>query len=145
VSPIRAKVTDETIVLMRNITILSSLGDPQLRHLIRDSFEEVYSEGATVVTEGEKGRNLYLMLEGEVEVRRKGRRLATLSRGQFFGEISIFTDHAISADVIAATPSRLLVLSKWEFWRYALDKPWILRKMIEEMARRLAESNRALS
>lgn len=98
-----------------------------------------------MVKQGEKGLGFYLLLEGQVEVRRKGRRLATLGPGEFFGEMALFDDQPRSADVVALQPTRCLVLTKWEFWGFAMNQPRMLRGMLAEMARRLAETDRSLS
>ncbi len=141
----RAKVNEGTIRMLEKVPIFSMLTDRQLRSLAKDALERTYPDGANVVKQGEKGIGFYLLLEGGVEVRRKGRRLASLGPGQFFGEMALFDNEPRSADVIASQPTRCLVLSKWEFWGFAMGQPRMLRGMLEEMARRLGATNRALS
>ncbi len=141
----RAKVSAGTLQRLEKVPIFSSLTDRQLRLLARDAMERTYAAEANVVKQGDKGVGFYLMLEGRCEVRRKGRRLATLGPGQFFGEMALFDNQPRSADVIATEPTRCLVLSKWEFWGVAMGEPRMLRGMLEETARRLGETNRSLS
>lgn len=80
---------------------------------------EVYEPGQPIVREGEVGRHLYLIKEGEVEVvRRVGsdggqgeeEHLATLGAGQHFGEAAIFEDVRRTATVRARTRVRVLSL-----------------------------------
>lgn len=139
------RADEDTLRKLQSVPIFSGLNDRQLRHLTRDSKGHAFSEGETVVKQGDKGLGFYLLLDGRVEVRRKGRRLATLGPGEFFGEMALFDDQPRSADVIALQPTRCLVLAKWEFWGFAMNQPRMLRGMLAEMARRLAETNRALS
>lgn len=134
-----------TLRMLQSVPIFSGLNDRELRHLTRDSQGRAFTEGETVVKQGDKGLGFYLLLDGRVDVRRKGRRLATLGPGEFFGEMALFDDQPRSADVIALQPTRCLVLTKWEFWGFAMNQPRMLRGMLAEMARRLAETNRALS
>ena len=131
--------------MLENVPIFSSLTDRQLRNLAKDAVERTYAEGDTVVKQGDKGVGFYLLLDGKVEVRRKTRRLASLGPGDFFGEMALFDQEPRSADVVASQPTRCLVLSKWEFWGFAMGEPKMLRGMIEEMARRLNATNKALS
>lgn len=93
-----------------------------------------------VVKQGEKGIGFYLILEGQVHVRRGGRTIARLGAGDFFGELALFDDRTRSADVVTAVPTRVVVLSRWEFWGFAQDHPTVLRTILQEMARRLQET-----
>ncbi len=131
--------------MLENVPIFSGLTDRQLRRLARDTMERSFPEGATIVKQGEKGIGFYLLLDGRVEVRRKGRRLATLGPGHFFGEMALFAEEARSADVVATQPTRCLVLSRWEFWGVAMEEPRMLRGMLQEIAHRLSDTNRALT
>ena len=140
-----AKADATTLRMLQGVPIFSGLSDRQLRHLAKDSMGREFHEGDVVVKQGEKGLGFYLILDGRVEVRRKGRRLATLGPGHFFGEMALFDDEPRSADVVAIQPTRCLVLSKWEFWGFAMGQPRMLRGMLGEMARRLGNTDRALS
>jgi len=59
------------------------------------------SDGTQLVREGEPQRDLVLLLNGEVVVRKDGQELARLSRGQFVAEMSFVSGEPASADVIA--------------------------------------------
>ena len=43
--------------------------------------------GKVIVSEGDAGHEFYLILDGQAVVRRKGRRVAMLGPGQYFGEL----------------------------------------------------------
>ena len=131
--------------MLQKVPIFSGLTDRQLRGLAKDSAERKFAEGATVVRQGEKGVGFFLLLEGRVDVRRRGRKLASLGPGQFFGEMALFNEAPRSADVIAVEPTRCLVLTKWQFWGFAMGEPKMLRGMLEEIAFRLNATNAALS
>lgn len=78
---------------------------------------EVYEPGQPIVRQGEVGRRLFLIKEGEVEVVRshedgRSERLATLGPGQHFGEISIFRGIRRTATVRARTRVRVLALGR---------------------------------
>ncbi len=139
------KLDAEVLGMLRKVPIFSSLSDREVKGLAKSALGRSYPEGSTVVKQGEVGIGFYLILDGQVEVRRKGRRLATLGPGNFFGEMALFDQQPRTADVITMASTRCLVLSKFEFWGFVEGSAHMLRGMLEEMARRLGETDRALT
>lgn len=131
--------------MLEKVPMFSRLSDRQLRGLTRDAKERTYAEGSVIVKQGDVGAGFYLLLDGRVDVRRKGRRLATLEVGQFFGEMALFDDQPRTADVVAVRPTRCLVLSPWEFWSTVGKDPVVLRALLRETVRRLRGPHGSLS
>jgi CRP/FNR family transcriptional regulator, cyclic AMP receptor protein len=142
---LQARGDPATVRLLQKVPIFAGLTEKQLGSMARDGKERTYPTGAVVVKEGDDSQAFYLLLEGKVDVRRKSRRLASLGPGQFFGEMALFADHPRSADVVTTEPTKCLIVSRWEFWGFAMGQPKVLRTIIEEIARRLGETNKALS
>jgi CRP/FNR family transcriptional regulator, cyclic AMP receptor protein len=130
---------------LKKVTILGALPDAKLRTLAKWAKVTDFDAGEKIVRRGAKGDGLYLILDGRTEVRRGTRVLARLGSGQFFGEMSLFDDQPRSADVVAQRPSRLAVLSKWEFWTFAASEPTVVLSILSEMSQRLRAANRALA
>ncbi len=80
--------------------------------------QQHYEPGQEIIREGEIGRRLYIIMDGEVEVSRSGpdgpKILATLGRGQHFGEIAVFKDARRTASVHARTKVELLSVGQGE-------------------------------
>ena len=131
--------------LLGQAPIFSSLTDRQLRSLAKSAKVVAFPAGARIVKQGEPGIGLYLVLTGRTEVRQGERTLAQLGPGQFFGEMTLLDEQPRSADVVAVQPSECAVLSRWEFWGFAKGEPDVVQAVLREMARRLRETNRALS
>jgi len=127
------------------VSILGSLSQRQLKKLAEWVKIVAYAQGETIVKRGDGGIGLFLILDGAAEVRRGSRGLAHLGVGQFFGEMTLFDELPRSADVVATEPSKVAVLSRYEFWGFAEDEPKVLRGVLEEMTRRLRETNKALT
>jgi CRP-like cAMP-binding protein len=68
-----------------------------------------------VIRAGQRGDRFYAIADGTVEVRRDGRPVGTLTRGDGFGEIALLRDVPRTADVVALAPSRLYALAKHDF------------------------------
>jgi CRP-like cAMP-binding protein len=68
-----------------------------------------------------------------------------MSRGDFFGEISLLEGGPRTATVSAATQMRLLALPQWAFKRIVEQNPSIASKLLKVMAQRLRTSARNLT
>jgi len=137
--------TTELARRLKKVSILGALSFPQLKTLAKWAEVAAYEEGETVVKRGDKGDGLFLILEGTAEVRRGNRSLARLGAGQFFGEMSLFDNEPRSADVVTTRASKLVVLSKWEFWGFAASEPSVVLSVLEEMSRRLRAADNAIA
>ncbi len=120
--------------------LFAELAPRHLKRLARFSKVLDLAPGAPVVKRGEKGIGFYVILKGRVDIRKAGRSVARLGRGDFFGELALFDDRVRSADVVPLEPTRVAVLSRWEFWGFASNRPTVIRTILAEMARRLQES-----
>ena len=130
---------------LKKVGILGALSPSQRRTLANWAEVYTFDKGERVVNRGDRGDGLYLILEGSAEVRRGSRRLARLSTGQFFGEMSLFDNQPRSADVVATSSSKMAVVQKWEFWGFAASQPGVVLSILEEMSRRLRAADDALA
>jgi CRP-like cAMP-binding protein len=86
------------------------------------------------------GGNFYVILEGEARVVARDQVLRTMGRGDFFGEIAALTGEKPSADVIAETVLRCLVIPPEELERLLLERPQLMLRLLRMEARRLQTS-----
>jgi CRP/FNR family transcriptional regulator, cyclic AMP receptor protein len=135
----------DVAALLGRAPIFAALTERQLKSLAKTAKVVAYPANTRIVKQGEPGVGLYVILDGAAEVRRGDRTLAKLGAGQFFGEMTLLDEQPRSADVIAIQPSECAVLSRWEFWGFAKGEPEVLQGVMREMARRLRESDRALT
>jgi CRP/FNR family cyclic AMP-dependent transcriptional regulator len=110
------KLGTEAIKRLRDIGLFGGLTDEVLAHF-GGALELVeVGPGAIVFKEGDSGREMYVVLEGEMEVLRRSKRslearVAILGPGDWFGEMSILDIMPRSATVRVIAPSRLLRLT----------------------------------
>jgi CRP-like cAMP-binding protein len=88
---------------LARLSLFADLTHPQLEALAHSFGEEVFAEGQRVVRQDVTGGGFYVILDGEATVVIDGQERARLTRGDFFGEISILTDEAPTSDVIATS------------------------------------------
>jgi len=121
---------------LRESPFFSVLNEEQLKTIVETARLCEFDPGETLVHEGETATSFYVILEGQVEVRRENRTLAKLGRGQFFGETTLLADHTRSADVVAAHMTRCLTLSGSELRGLIASNPAVTLKILEESTRR---------
>lgn len=93
--------------------------------------------GAEIMSEGADGVGFHLILDGKVAVRRGNRTIATLTQGEFFGEMALFDDGPRSATIIAETPVSTLIVTSWDFKSLVKHNPKVTWKLLSHLARRL--------
>lgn len=135
----------QTLALLKKAPLFSRLGEKGLKAIQKTATEKEFRKGTKIVAEGSAGVGFYLILEGSAEVSRSGERLAKLGAGAFFGEMSLLDGEPRSADVIALEDTACLVLSPWAMKGIVAANPDVALGMLEELARRLRETDRALS
>jgi CRP/FNR family transcriptional regulator, cyclic AMP receptor protein len=133
---------EERAAALSRAPLFAALPKRHLRQLARVSGVTERPEGATVVKEGASGSVFYVILDGRVKVVRKGRAVARLQAGDFFGEMSVLDNQPRTASVVTETPARLLTLSAKEF-RAAVDAdPALAKRILREMAGRLRQAEK---
>lgn len=107
--------TTATESLLRSIGLFGGVDEESLRLLARD-LPIIHAEvGKNVVTEGEVSAEMFVVIDGELEVLKRGPagdvRVALLGPGGWFGEMSLIDVQPRSASVRALAPGRLLRIS----------------------------------
>jgi CRP-like cAMP-binding protein len=128
------------IELLRRVPLFEECSQKELGQISTLADEISIAAGTTLITEGAKGREFFVLIDGTVDIRRKGRKLASLDTGDFFGEIALLTDTPRSATVVTATSVRLLVITGQAFRRLLDETPSIQGKVLTALARRVAPS-----
>lgn len=123
----------------QRIPLFSDLSKQGLRRVVRAASEIDEPEGTVLVREGDAGRELYVLISGTARVTRKGRRLAEMGPGDFFGELAFLSHSERTATVSATSDSRLLILGPRELEVLVTQEPKIVQKMLGVVARRLRE------
>ena len=119
------------------LALFADLTPSQLEAVAHSHDEDVFAEGERVLRRGLSGGNFYVILEGEASVEIEGRERQRLGRGEFFGEISALTGDTPSADVVAATLLRCLVIPAAELEKLLLELPQLMLRLLRMEARRL--------
>ena len=128
---------DAKIELLRRVPLFERCSKRELQEVASVADELRLPDGRTLTTEGKHDRDLIVIVEGAAEVRRKGRKIATLSSGDFLGEIALVTGRPRTATVTTTAPSQLLVITERDFRDVMRRTPSITFKVIEALGARL--------
>src|SRR5207249_3419091 len=126
-APAAAKKALETIRVRDRLRLLQGLGFlrtlpfASLERLAKSARIREVPEGATIVRQGERGDEFFVVAQGEAEVlvRDAGEDAVVERKGptDFFGERALLGSGVRQATVKAATPMRLLVFDQRVFWK----------------------------
>ena len=124
--------------VIRNVPLFSKLTKGALNELASLADEIDLPEGKTLTTEGDRGREFFVLLEGTADVRKKGRKINTLKKGDFFGEIALVTKMPRTASVTTTSPVRALVITERDFTALLKRSPQIGQGIVHALGERLA-------
>lgn len=137
----------EKITFLKESPFFAALPLEELYHIALSVLEETVPEGTTVIEQGTLGDKMYIVVAGQLEVRRfdtngpeAGQRVAELGDKQVVGEMSLLDDEPRSASVISLTPCRLLSLERGDLERILRRYSSIAFSMMRILSRRLRQS-----
>ena len=124
---------------LEKIPLFQGLSKKQLRDISGLATRLNEPAGAELTKEGKVGRELIIVLEGEIEIRAGDRVVATRGPGTYVGEIALLDNRPRTATVVAKTPVVIEVIGQREFRSLLAGAPELSEEIMSTMAQRLAE------
>ncbi len=131
-------LTIERVALLRRTDLFSQTPDRVLAGVAQVLEEVEVPAGATVMEAGAVEDWLFVVVDGELEVRRGDHR-AVIPSGDVVGELAVLDPQPRTADVVALTPALLFRLRKPAFDEVMATRPEIAQGVVRELVRRLRE------
>lgn len=108
-----------------------------------------FEPGETIFSEGEDSREMYVVLEGQVEVVKISPRggevkLAVLTRGEFLGEMSLLESLPRSATARAVNSVKMLAIQPGGFLLKIRRDPTFAFEIMQSLSRRIRITNDSL-
>lgn len=135
----------DRLLFIRRVPIFEELRDDFLMRLAPVMDEVHFDAGYTIITEGQEGRAMYIMVSGQVSVHLSGQQVAQFSAGDCFGEMSVFDAEPRSASVTTLEPCDCLVLTQQQLYDAIDETPGIAVNIIRLLSRRIRELNQDLN
>jgi CRP/FNR family cyclic AMP-dependent transcriptional regulator len=132
---------DAKVDLISRAPLFENCSKRELREISSIADEIDLPEGKVLMREGESGREFVVLLDGSVDVTRKGRKLATRGAGDFLGEIALVSNVPRTATVTTASPVRALVVTDRAFRELMRQVPSIQLKVLEALADRVTHDD----
>ena len=135
---------------LKNIEFMSLLSIGEVDKLTNYIFKKAFKKKSVICKQGDKGDFFYIIYKGTVSIwsSLKGAKktcIATLSEGQYLGEISLISGEPRNATIIADTDVELFLLFRNDFTALVRDNPGLEQKIKEVIARRQAQREMELS
>ncbi len=140
-SPARSPMysTLEKILMLKGTPLFSRVAAEDLAGLARLAEERSFAAGERIVTEGEVGDELYLVMSGSVAITRSGAPVSTLSPGDEFGEIAVLDAGPRTATATAVVDTEVLAVTSEEFYEILYEQAEIAEGVIRMLVKRLRE------
>lgn len=137
----------DRLAFFREHPIFGILGPGLLQQLRAHARVRNVEHGTTVFAKGDPGSSLFAILEGQVKVisyspHGKYAVFNLLSAGDIFGEIALLDGGERTADVVAVTDCKFLVIDRREFLPLVHSRADISQKLIEVLCKRLRNASR---
>jgi potassium-dependent mechanosensitive channel len=129
------------ISLLRQVAYFQSFNDLELRQLIETGYTKRLNESEILFRENHPGDAFYIILDGSVEVfvEKINKHLATLKRGQFFGELALILGIPRTATVKVLEATNLFVITNKGFQSLLKSYPNLAEEIVQEIARHKEE------
>jgi len=131
--------------MVRRVDLFSVLRNEEREWLRRELVPKRFGRGEHVIEQGDSGNTFYLVGSGELSVRASGVEVSRLTRGNYFGEMSMLTGEPRTATVVALTDVVLLELDRPVFARLFANHPELAPKLSGMLAHRRTQLDAAMT
>lgn len=128
---------DEKMRLLRSVGLFADASDESLAVVAERAGDAEFAPGRRLITQGQLGNGLFVVVDGSVRVVRDDEELAVFGPGQVVGELGVIDQMPRAASVVALEPTRALTLSSWDFLEAVEHDSKLARGVMRVLAARL--------
>jgi small-conductance mechanosensitive channel/CRP-like cAMP-binding protein len=144
-----ARSLEDRVTLLERVELFAGLTMEERQQLAQAMRERVFAQGEALFRHGDAGSSMFILFEGLLDVLvpltadKPPTRVARLTAGAFFGEMSAFTGEPRSATIQAAGDSVVFEISKENLSTLILARPDVAETISKVMATRRLRNNKA--
>jgi CRP/FNR family transcriptional regulator, cyclic AMP receptor protein len=127
---------------LRNIPLFQGCSQKELEKIAKAGDEVSMPAGSLIVDQGQTGREAFVVLTGQVTVRRNGKKISTLGPGTIVGELSLLDHGPRTATVVCETDCTFLLLSQRTFLGVVDTVPALAHKLMASLASKIRDLDR---
>lgn len=128
---------DPKLDLLRKVPLFAGLGRREIERLGMLADEVELPEGRVLMRQGDRGEDLFILIDGRVRIERDGQPVAERGSAEILGEIALVDGGPRSATVTLAEPSRLLVIGRRAFHQLMDEFPSVRMEILTTLAKRV--------
>ncbi len=138
-----AAAPDGPVDVLERVPLFADLSKRDIEHIARLFKDRRFSAGETITREGAGGAAFFVIESGEATVSVHGKQVATLTQGDYFGEIALIDEGARSATITASSDVVCHGLTYWEFRPLVQHNAAIAWNLLQTLAKRLRGAQEA--
>jgi PPM family protein phosphatase len=138
-SDLRAEELALKLEVLKGMPLFRYLSYTELVRVMNIAEVKWYEAGQTLLTEGEPGDEMFVILSGKVSILKNGAEINSLTKGAHFGEMSLVDRGPRSASAVVAETSRLLLIRRNDFYEIIKKEPGLSVKLLWSFVQVLAE------
>lgn len=137
--------SQEKIALLQNIDLFCGFDDTELACFAETIEELSLPAGTTLFAEGTPGQDMFILLQGSLQIFKNKRAITTVQPINYVGEMAIVEEKTRSASVICSTPVNLLRITAAQFNTYLASQPNSLVSLLKTLSQRIRKDTRQIA
>ncbi len=133
------------LALLAPMPLFSHCNDSELRVVAQATRPRQFPSGTVLFEQGQPGTELFLLIDGKVDIVKDGRQIAQLGPGSSFGEMAMLDEPDRSARAVTSEPTEVLVIPRRAFFAMLKGNPMLAVKILWNMLLRLSANLRHTS
>lgn len=134
-------ITVQKILFLKKVPLFAGMPPDELGHLAGIAEEVIYPQGEVIIKQGDHGEEMFLIVEGEIEIHRDSESLAVLKEQNYFGEMAILDGEPRSATATSLADCLLLRIRQPDFHGLLERHFNVSLTIIQTLTHRLREMN----
>jgi CRP/FNR family cyclic AMP-dependent transcriptional regulator len=130
---------NEKAEILSRLSLFEACSQRELGLVASISVQSRRPAGTFLTRQGQEGGLLFVIVEGQAEVRRDNRKLQTLGPGDVVGELSLIDGRARSASVVAVTEVEVLEIADQDFMKLVRDSPKFVKNLLRALSLKVRE------
>ncbi len=134
----------EKTILLKTVDLFQDIPGELLSQISQISRAKNYQQSDFIFNEGDSGDSLFIVLSGEISIKKGDKIIAKLERGSSLGEMALLDHETRSADAFASKDSILLKINQDVFYELMEGSSDIMKQIIKLLTSRIREANSKL-